>query len=216
MTSSTARIGYATVAFLSVGVALYSFRFAGVFWNIWPLIGPEIAGVVKSVPFQALTHMLIAPIALLVGPFQFWAGLRSRQPALHRFMGRTYVAACTIAGIAALATAPFASGGPVAGLGFGILAVLWVSTTLAAANAAMQRNFVRHRRLMRYSFAMTFGAVTLRLQIPIGIIFFHFSSYGPLSVWLAYTSWIPNVIAVWMYNTLRRSRDVGGMQPAAA
>ena len=204
------------MAFLSVGVALYSFRFAGVLWNIWPLIGPEIAGVVKSVPFQALTHMLIAPIALLVGPFQFWAGLRSRQPALHRFIGRTYVAACTIAGIAGLATAPFASGGPIAGLGFGILAILWVSTTLIAVNAAMKRDFVLHRRLMRYSFAMTFGAVTLRLQIPIGLIFFHFPSYAPLSVWLAYTSWIPNVLIVWVYNTFRHSRDVVSMQAAVA
>ena len=34
-------------------------------------------------------------------------------------MGRTYVAACTIAGVAALATAPYASGGPIAGIGFG-------------------------------------------------------------------------------------------------
>lgn len=216
MTSASSRLGYLLVASLSAGIALYSLRFVAVPWNVWFGIGPEIMGTVKRVPIQALTHMIVAPVALLVGPFQFWAGLRARRPALHRWMGRTYVAACTIAGLGALATAPFASGGPVAGLGFGILAVLWLAATLGAWNAAMKRDFVMHRRLMRYSFAMTFAAVTLRLQIPIGIIFFHFPSYGPLSPWLAYTSWIPNVLVVWAYNSFRRSRDMKGMQPAAA
>ncbi len=35
--------------------------------------------------------------------------------------------------------------------------------------AAVQRQFALHRLLIRFSYAMTFGAVTLRLQIPIGI-----------------------------------------------
>lgn len=216
MTSSLSRIAVVSMAVLSVLVGLYSLRFAAVPWNIWLGIGPEIEGVVKAVPWQALTHMIVAPIALVVGPFQFLPRLRARRPRLHRWMGRTYVAACTIAGLGALATAPFASGGAVAGLGFGILAVLWIASTLGAWNAAMNRNFAAHRRLMRYSFAMTFAAVTLRLQIPIGVIFFHYASYGPLSVWLAYTSWIPNVLIVAIYNAVRRGRDFGAAQPAPA
>ena len=62
---------------------------------------------------------------------------------------------------------------------------------------------------MRFSYAMTFGAVTLRLQIPFGFIFFHFTSYREMSVWLAYTAWIPNVIVVALYTlvTLARKRS---------
>ena len=45
-----------------------------------------------------------------------------------------------------------------------------------------------HRILMRFSYAMTFGAVTLRLQIPFGMMFFGFHSYTEMSPWLAYTS----------------------------
>jgi hypothetical protein len=52
---------------------------------------------------------------------------------------------------------------------------------------------------MRFSYAMTFGAVTLRLQIPIGFAL-GFTSYSAMSVWLAYTSWIPNVIVVALYS----------------
>jgi hypothetical protein len=144
--------------------------------------------------------MFIAPFALFLGPFQFFPRLRARRPRLHRIGGRIYVAACLIAGVGGLATAFHASGGPVAGLGFGILAVSWIGTTAWAWRAAVARNFALHRVLMRFSYAMTFGAVTLRLQIPIFFIFFGFTSYGAMSVWLAYTSWIPNVIVVALYS----------------
>ena len=146
-------------------------------------------------------HMLIAPIPLLIGPFQFIPSLRARYPKVHRHLGRIYVATCVIAGIGALAVAPHASGGPVAGWGFGILAVLWIATALGGWWAAMRRRFDLHRLLMRSSYAMTFGAVTLRLQIPIGLML-GYHSYSEMSVWLAYTSWIPNVIAVLVYSAL--------------
>jgi hypothetical protein len=52
---------------------------------------------------------------------------------------------------------------------------------------------------MRFSYAMTFAAVSLRLQIPIGFAL-GFRDYSAMSVWLAYTSWIPNVVAVALYS----------------
>jgi hypothetical protein len=116
-------------------------------------------------------------------------------------MGRIYVASCVIAGIAGFATALHASGGPVAGWGFAILAVLWVASSLGGMLAAMRRQFQLHRLLMALSYAMTFGAVTLRLQIPIGFML-GYSGYPAMSVWLAYTSWIPNVLAVLAYYAL--------------
>ena len=197
--SIASRIWLGTIATASVLVALYSLRFVLAAFDIWLAIGSTIRQVVETVPLLALTHMILAPVALLLGPFQFWSGFRRKRPAIHRLCGRVYVAACIVSGLAALATAPYASGGPVAGFGFGLLAVLWIASTGGAWYAATQKNFVLHRRLMMYSFAMTFAAVTLRLQIPAGIIFFGFSGYTPLSVWLAYTAWIPNVIVVWCY-----------------
>ena len=199
------KFNLATMAVLAVGVAVYSFRFAAVPAHIWLGIDEGIRGVITRAPLQALTHMIVAPIALLVGPFQFFASIRARRPALHRLMGKIYVAACLIAGAAALATAPFASGGPIAGLGFGTLAVLWIVTTAGAWRAAVMRKFDLHRLLMRFSYAMTFGAVTLRLQIPF-FLMNGFHSYSEASVWLAYTSWIPNVIAVALYAMLEALR----------
>jgi uncharacterized membrane protein len=187
------------MALLAAAVALYSLRYYGVLADSWLDVDPKIRAVIAQVPVQALTHMLIAPIALLLGPFQFFPGLRAKYPQVHRWSGRVYVTACVVAGIGGLAAAPHASGGPVAGFGFGILAVLWVGTTLGAWGAAVQRQFALHRLLMRFSYAMTFGAVTLRLQIPLGLAL-GYPTYSAMSVWLAYTSWIPNVIVVALYS----------------
>jgi Predicted membrane protein (DUF2306) len=199
------RSGLAILAFLAAGVALYSLRYYGVLVESWLDVDPKIRAVIAQVPIQALMHMLIAPVALFIGPFQFFPGLRAKYPQAHRWSGRVYVAACVVAGTGGLATSPYASGGPVAGFGFGTLAVLWVGTTLGAWRAAVQRQFALHRLLMRLSYAMTFGAVTLRLQIPIGLAL-GYPTYSAMSVWLAYTSWIPNVIVVALYSMTEASR----------
>jgi uncharacterized membrane protein len=208
MNAWSQRFAFFILAASALAVAFFSLRFFAVFFHLWPFIDIGIRGVIQATPIAALTHMLVAPIALMSGPFQFLGSLRTRHPRLHRGLGRVYVAACTIAGIGALATAPYASGGPVAGFGFAVLGALWLAATLGAWRAATRRDFIRHRLLMRYSYAMTFGAVTLRLQIPI-FLALGYSSYSAASVWLAYTSWIPNVIAVAVYSaipSLRRTR----------
>ena len=198
MQTVAARWGFGFMVVTAVAVAVWSERFLGVFSGIWMGVDAGIRGVVTGFPVRALTHMLIAPLALLLGPFQFISAIRKRAPRLHRYMGRVYVASCVIAGIAGFATALHASGGPVAGWGFGILAVLWVASSLGGMLAAMRRRFQLHRLLMALSYAMTFGAVTRRLQIPVGVML-GYPGYPEMSVWLAYTSWIPNVVAVLAY-----------------
>jgi uncharacterized membrane protein len=188
----------------ALAVAVWSERFFGVFYGLWPFIDSGIRGVVTAFPGRALTHMLIAPLALLLGLFQFFKAIRTRAPRLHRYMGRIYVASCVIAGVAGFATALHASGGPVAGWGFAILAVLWVASSLGGMFAAMRGQFQLHRLLMALSYAMTFGAVTLRLQIPIGFML-GYPGYPEMSVWLAYTSWIPNVLVVLAYFAVREN-----------
>lgn len=199
MQTRLARWGMGFMVVSSIAVGLYSLRFFAVPFGHWALIDAGIRGVIGQVPVRALTHMLVAPLALLLGALQFVPRLRASHPKFHRYVGRIYVACCVIAGLGALAIVPHASGGPIAGLGFGILAVLWIGTTVGGMWAAMQRRFELHRLLMRLSYAMTFGGVTLRLQIPIGFML-GYASYAAMSVWLAYTSWIPNVVAVGVYS----------------
>jgi predicted membrane protein DUF2306 len=203
-----ARFGLYAMTFIAVGVAIHAMRYDLAPMNIFVGVDDAIRGVITRVPVQALTHMLLGPIALLTGPWQFFPNIRAKYPKVHRWNGRVYVTACLISGVGALFTAPYASGGIVASIGFAMLALSWLGTTFAGWRLAVAGNFALHRMLMRFSYALTFAAVTLRLQIPLGFIFLGFTSYREMSVWLAYTCWIPNVIAVALYTlaTLPRSR----------
>ena len=116
MEKGIARFGLYTMAFLAVGIAIQAMRYQAVPFNVFVGVDSDIRAVIARVPVQALTHMLIGPIALLTGPWQFFAGLRARHPKFHRWNGRIYVTACLISGIGALFTAPFASGGMVASI----------------------------------------------------------------------------------------------------
>jgi Predicted membrane protein (DUF2306) len=132
-------IGRGIMLVLATVIAAHALRYYAALENVWLGIDPNIKAVILRVPLQALTHMLIALAALILGPLQFFPGLRARHPKLHRWSGRIYVLACVIGGAAALATSPSASGGSVAGLGFGTLAILWIGTTAAAWISAVQR-----------------------------------------------------------------------------
>jgi hypothetical protein len=196
---------WTVMAVLALVIGLFSLRFLAVPFGVWPFLDAGIRRAIVPIPFAALTHLVIAPIALLVGPLQLHAGFRARHRQAHRIIGRIYVACCVAAGAGGLVMAFHASGGPVAGLGFGLLAVCWIGATLGAWQAAIRRRLELHRLLMRLSYAMTFGAVTLRLQMPLGFAL-GFTSYSAMSVWLAYTAWLPNVLAVSLYSLLERSR----------
>src|SRR5690606_34610916 len=115
-------------------------------------------------------HVVASPVALAIGAVQFLPRLRAARPGLHRWLGRAYGVAILVGGLGGLAMAPTASGGPVATWGFGLLAVLWIGTTAQAVRLAMARRFVEHRRWMARSYALTFGAVTLRLYLPFFLI----------------------------------------------
>ncbi|WP_425049659.1 DUF2306 domain-containing protein [Psychromarinibacter sp. S121] len=177
---------------LSLAVALVSYR--------WLAFGVE-----ASMDFMLhhfidrrtafLAHVLFAPVALALAPFQMAKSLRARRAALHRWMGRVYGVAILISGLGGLAMAPFSSAGPVAAWGFGILAVLWLGVTGRGIWLAMQRRIAEHRRWMIRSVALTFGAVTLRIELPLLAMAFGFDTGYRIVAWL---SWVPNLlIAEW-------------------
>src|SRR5262249_14889364 len=104
-------------------------------------------------------HAGFAATALLVGPWQFLASVRARWPHVHRWIGRSYVLACLVAG--------GSTAGPIARAGFGLLAVVWLGVNIQAYRLALARRFPEHREWMIRSFALTFAAVTLRIEMPL-------------------------------------------------
>ncbi len=188
----------ATAAVLAVGIALFSYRYL----TASDMRGPQILANAFADPFLVL-HVLGAATALLVSPFQFLSRFRNRRSGLHRLVGRLYVAACLLGGVAGLPLALGSTAGPVASAGFAMLALLWLTATGVGWRRAIERRSAEHRRWMLRSWALTMAAVTLRLYLPLlpllGIDFL--AGYRAIA-WLC---WIPDLAAVEFY--LRRQRN---------
>ena len=155
-------------------------------------------------PLGVYVHIAASGFALLTGPWQFRRSLRTRLPHLHRWIGRTYVAACVIGGSAGTAIAMFSHAGHIAGWGFLLLGIAWLLTTLLGWRAALQRRFADHERWMIRSFALTLAAVTLRIYLPIGITFAHGDLNTPYRA-IAWLCWVPNILIAELYLRSRRS-----------
>jgi len=175
-------------AFLSVGVALYSYRFL----TPHPMMGEDIAANLLRKPWLPI-HAALAATALIVGPFQFLPRLRTRWPKVHRTIGKIYVVACLAGAPAGFILAMGSDAGPIARSGFMTLAVLWFAVTAYAFQLATQGRIVLHRRWMIRSFALTFAAVTLRLYLPIPPMFMHMSFIEGYRV-ISWFSWTSNLL----------------------
>jgi len=198
---------WALAAVMSAAVAIVSYRYL-------PRLGPLAPNVVQNLFHRPWldVHVAGAATALLVGPLQFLPRLRARRRKLHRWLGRTYVAGCLTGGVGGLVMAFGATAGPIAGFGFGILAVIWLITTGQAWQAALDRRFEDHRAWMIRSFALTFGAVTLRLYLPIfPLLGLSFMDGYRAASWLA---WVPNLIVAELYLRGAFTRRIADPEPA--
>jgi uncharacterized membrane protein len=113
-------------------------------------------------------------------------------------MGRMYMMAILSGGSAGLLLAFFSLGGMLAHVGFGLLAILWVTTTVMAFLAVRRGDLVVHQRWMTRSFALTLAAVTLRIYLPLsqaaGV---PFAIAYPIIAWAC---WVPNLlVAEWQF-----------------
>jgi len=187
--------GWSVMLLLAAGVAAYAL--AGVLRGIEIGI-PAMAYHLPDRAVFAVMHFGIGGIALLTGPFQFIPAMRARLPVLHRWLGRIYVTACLLSGVAGFVLASNTNAGPVARAGFSLLAIFWILTTSMAFIRARQRKFADHKRWMIRSFALTLAAVTLRIYLPVSAILMgvEFAVAYPV---IAFACWVPNaVIAEWL------------------
>jgi uncharacterized membrane protein len=153
--------------------------------------GSEVAG---------WAHTMGGAIAVLIGPFQFLSGLRARLPAVHVWMGRTYLLAVLAAALGGLYFAPTSVGDVPGTVGFSVLAVLWLYTGSMAFAAIRRRDVATHRRWMIRNYALTFAAATLRIEL--GMLQFGGLTFDVAFPIVAWSSWTLNALAVELW--LRR------------
>lgn len=192
------RFAFACLQILTALIAAYAV-WAYAFLPLGELVGTEMRANFQLHRIGIYTHVFAATIALVLGPVQFFEGLRRRHPRLHRISGRIYLGVGVgLGGSAALYMATFAYGGMIAKLGFALLALAWLYTGWRAYRAIRTGAIGEHRRWVVRNFALTFAAVTLRLLLPAsGLSGIPFATAYPIIAWLC---WIPNLLfAEWAF-----------------
>jgi hypothetical protein len=140
-------------------------------------------------------HIVLGAVALLIGWIGFSVKIRARNIGLHKKMGKLYVISVLLSAIAGIYIAVFATGGIVTSVGFICLGILWFYTTLMAFIHIKNKNIVSHQKLMIYSYALCFAAVTLRLWMPLMIFMCQdFITGYIIAAWLC---WVPNLIVAY-------------------
>lgn len=198
MFTRTMRTAWVVMAFLGLIVVAFAVQTILV-----PAARSEVAvAMFARFPVRALLHMVAGMVMLVAGALNLDPGLRLRHRVLHRWMGRAYVAAVVIGGTAALLAAPWSYGGMVTHLGFGTLGVLSITTTLLGL-AAIRKGDVRvHREWMIRSYALTLGAVMLRIYIPVSLV--AGARFEEAYQVISWACWVPNLIVAELFFIGRR------------
>jgi uncharacterized membrane protein len=137
------------------------------------------------------THIISGGLALLIGWTQFSSNFRNKNLALHRQTGMLYVIAVILSSIAGICIGFFATGGLLSSVGFICLGITWFCTTIMAYIHIRNRRVENHQRMMVYSYAACFAAVTLRIWLPLLVIIFgNFITAYTIVAWLC---WVPNL-----------------------
>lgn len=140
-------------------------------------------------------HIILGGLALLIGWIQFSEPFRNKNLKRHRQIGKVYTIAVLISGICSIYIGFFATGGIISQTGFILLGIIWLSTTILAFQAARNKQIQRHQRLMIYSYAACFAAVTLRIWLPIlSALIGTFIIEYRIVAWLC---WVPNLIVAY-------------------
>ncbi len=146
------------------------------------------------------THIILGGIALLIGWIQFNQKVRTQYSAFHRRVGTVYVFSVLLSALAGISIGFNATGGWISSLGFICLGVVWFTFTLASFLAIKKGDVVKHQKLMIYSYAACFAAVTLRIWLPLLSIYFK-DAY----LMVAWLCWVPNlIVAYFIVGSLNR------------
>jgi uncharacterized membrane protein len=142
-------------------------------------------------------HAFGGAIALLAGPLQFVPRFRESSWNRHRLLGWIYCGAVLFGWCASLWIAPHAQTGWIASAGFLTLGAAWIVATGLAVRFILRGDAIRHRRWMIRSYALTAAAITLRVYLPLIVVFhWNFAIGYPAIAWLC---WIPNALAAEVY-----------------
>ncbi|QMT00484.1 DUF2306 domain-containing protein [Gordonia jinghuaiqii] len=145
-----------------------------------------------------VVHVAAAAVAMVCAAGQLWTARRGRHRLWHRIEGRTYVGAVAVAGPSAFAIGLASPFGPSARVSNVVLAVLWVTFTVAGLRAIRGGDVAGHRRWMTRSACLAFSIVLNRVfAIVFSTVLAGWLENGSTGVDDPLATWVPT-ISTWL------------------
>ena len=148
-------------------------------------------------------HFAAGGIILALGCIQFVESIRSRYPAVHRWIGRIYVTAAFLAGIGGLTfiAAKGTIGGTTMDVGFGIYGVLTAAAAVQTYRHARARRLDIHRAWAMRLFALAIGSWLYRMEYGFWFLLADGAGHakdfsGPFDKLMAFFFYVPNLLVV--------------------
>ncbi len=123
----------------------------------------EYSAIRLQFKWWIITHFGFAAFTLFIGPLQFIPQIRKNYPRFHRFAGRLYIIGSIISAITVYVLLATTYELPGAIPSLGLLAAIWLFTTIAAYRFIKKRNIQRHREFMLRSYVCGLAFVFIRL-----------------------------------------------------
>jgi hypothetical protein len=146
-------------------------------------------------------HIASGPVSLFWGTLLVSEAFRRRLPMWHRRLGRIQIA-CVLLVLApsGLWMALYAAAGPIAAIGFTLMAIATATSAAMGWREAVARRFAAHRRWMWRNYLLLCSAVVIRLTGGLAtVVGVHAWWFDPLAAWAC---WIVP-LAVFELGTLR-------------
>jgi hypothetical protein len=151
-------------------------------------------------------HIIGSSIILLVGFFQFSKKVLTNRP-LHKVLGKIYVGGVLFVGApGAYIMTAFIDRGKWVALSFILQNTLWITTTAIAWILIRRLDIDGHVKMMRYSYALAFGAVTLRFYIFMFSVFGDGVGFNNNYIIISFLSWLPNILFAGLINHPKKIR----------
>lgn len=194
--SSGVKMARLLLAVFATFVGLYPLFYF--FQDHFGLLGNKSSTLLANVVWNSAfyLHIITGGLALLIGWIQFSERIRVSVPTMHRNLGKLYLSSALCSSVSAAYLALHAEGGIVATSGFLCLAFVWSTSTFMGYTSIAKGRVIQHQRLMIYSYAACFAAVTLRVWLPLLI-----NIYGDFTkayVTVAWLCWLPNMFVAYL------------------
>jgi uncharacterized membrane protein len=150
-------------------------------------------------------HIIGSSIILLVGFMQFSKRVYNDRP-LHKVLGKVYVfGVLFVSAPGAYIMTVFINRGPWVTVSFLLQNTLWVIFTAFAWILIKNKNVDAHIKMMRRSYALAFGAVTLRFYIFLFTVFGNGVGFANNYIIISFLSWVPNLLLIELINHFRKN-----------